>query len=97
VVAPDKEAMKKSIYDLIYKSGINGITSDVLETVIGIPKNKWSGRLTDLVDEEKVKVNGEVQKQGPKKKVWFGIWVAMEHIRNEEKKKVDENGQIKIF
>lgn len=93
VVKDNKEGIKNYLYSLIFKSGLNGITSDVLESTIGIPKNKWSGRLTDLVEDERIKINGKVKKG----RSWFGILVAMEHIKNEEINKIDENGQIKLF
>ena len=88
VVKPKAPSVRKRLYEIIYSTGTRGINSKDLEAKIGKAHHKWSGRLSEMVEAELIKVDRLVTIDG----CWVGVWVAMEFFP-----KVDQNGQTEIF
>jgi DNA-binding MarR family transcriptional regulator len=84
LILPKLSESQKKIYDIISKHP-NRINSLDLEKEIGKERHKFSGRITELVKMDLIKVD-RMQKVGDST---FGVW--------RTKNNIDKDGQINIF
>jgi hypothetical protein len=84
LILPKLRERQKKIYDIISKHP-NRINSLDLEKEIGKERHKFSGRITELVKMDLIKVD-RMQKVGDST---FGVW--------RTKNNIDKDGQINIF